>query len=152
MQNRAVDLSWVLDGGLGGAGGAAVGMYARYLDLCRRLSPTERRQWDALSASDKHAMRKTVRAGDQVRDPALAPLAVKLAEAERPSRLGVGFTLFIGLLFVYALAWSLTSQVYGMTVLGLLLVSIVSGVLLKGRQVRRRLDRAAVVNAGIPGS
>src|SRR5690349_1215987 len=98
MQNPGVDLSWDLDGGLGGAGGAAVGMYARYLDLCRRLSAAERSQWDSLSAHEKHSMRKTVRAGDQVPDLALAPLAVKLAEAERPSKLGVGFTLFIGLL------------------------------------------------------
>jgi hypothetical protein len=152
MQNRGVDLSWVLDGGLGGAGGAAVGMYARYLDLVRRLTTEERAQWDGLSASAKHAMRRTVRAGEPVDDLALAPLAVKLADAEKPTRLGVGFTLFIGLLFVYALAWALATHVYGMVVLGLLLVSIVTGVLIKGTRVRRRLERAAVVNAGIPGS
>src|ERR1700749_689187 len=125
MQNRGVDLSWVLDGGLGGAGGAAVGMYARYLDLCRRLSAEERQQWDALSPNQEHTMRKTVRAGAQVRDLTLAPLAVELAEAERPAKRGGRFTVFSGLPFVYALAWSLTSRVYGMTVLGLLLVGIV---------------------------
>lgn len=147
-----MDLSWVLDGGLGGAGGAAVGMYARYLDLVRRLTPEERALWDALAPADKHALRKTVRRGDVVDDVELASLAVKLAVAERPTRLGVGFTLFLGLLFVYAAAWSLTTQVYGMTVLGLLLGSIFLGVLWNGQRIRRRLDRAAVVNAGIPGS
>jgi hypothetical protein len=151
MQNRGVDLSWVLDGGLGGAGGAAVGMYARYLDLVRRLTPEERARWDALSPGQKHTMRKTVRRGDAVGDLELAPVAVKLAAAERPTRLGVGFALFLGLLFVYAAAWSLTTQVYGMTVLGVLLASVFLGVLWKGQRIRRRLDRAAVLNAGIPG-
>jgi hypothetical protein len=151
MQNRGVDLSWVLDGGLGGAGGAAVGMYARYLDLVRRLTPEERARWDALSPGQKHTMRKTVRRGDAVADLELAPVAVKLAAAERPTRLGVGFALFLGLLFVYAAAWSLTTQVYGMTVLGVLLASVFLGVLWKGQRIRRRLDRAAVLNAGIPG-
>jgi hypothetical protein len=150
MQNRGVDLSWVLDGGLGGAGGAAVGMYARYLDLVRRLTPEERARWDALSPGQKHTMRKTVRRGDAVGDLELAPVAVKLAAAERPTRLGVGFALFLGLLFVYAAAWSLTTQVYGMTVLGVLLASVFLGVLWKGQRIRRRLDRAAVLNAGIP--
>jgi hypothetical protein len=151
MHHLQVDLSWVLDGGLGGVGGAAVGMYARYLDLVRRLSPEQRARWDSLSTGERHAMRKTVRRGDAVGDLELAPLAVKLAAAERPSRLGVGFALFLGLLFVYAAAWSLTTRVYGMTVLGVLLASVFLGVLWKGRLVRRRLDRAAVLNAGIPG-
>ena len=58
-------------------------------------------------------MRKTVRRGDQVADLALAGVAVKLAEAEKPTRFGVGFTLFIGLLFVYVTAWSLTTGCTG---------------------------------------
>jgi hypothetical protein len=126
-------------------------MYARYLDLVRRLTPEERARWDALTPGEKRALRKTVRRGDAVDDIELAPLAVKLAVAERPTRLGVGFTLFLALLFVYCAAWSLATGVYGMTVLGLLLGSIFTGVLIQGRRVRRRLDRAAVVNAGIPG-
>jgi hypothetical protein len=143
-----VDLSWIASGGLGGVGGAAVGVYARYLDLVRRLSAEQRAQWDALPFGERRVLRKTVRRGERVDAIEHAALAVELAAAERPTRLGAGFALFIGLLFIYAAAWSLTAQVYGMTVLGLLIGSVVVGVLWNGRRVRRRLDRAAVVNAG----
>jgi hypothetical protein len=94
-----VQVSSLIVGVCSGLGGAALSLAVNHAALMKRLTQDERNRWNGLPLGTRSWVRKTVRRGGTVDDPALAHIAAEIAASTPSSRVGTAIVLCAALLF-----------------------------------------------------